>query len=127
MLVRSSPSPGTAAPTPADDASQPLPPQQALVDEPTERGGTNAGPSPTETMLGALATCTNVITHKIAAGMGVEISAMHVGVAAAFDRRGVTLAEEVAVPFPEIELKITLTTDADDAQMEDLKRDLARF
>ena len=36
----------------------------AVVDEPQERGGTNMGPSPTETALTALIACTNVIGHK---------------------------------------------------------------
>lgn len=98
-----------------------------VIDEPAERGGTNAGASPTETMLGALAGCTNVITHKIAASMGVEIAAMKVDVDAQFDRRGVTLAEDIAVPFPRIKLTIALTTAADESQVAAIRRDLERF
>jgi len=80
-----------------------------------------------ETMLAALAGCTNRITHKIAAERGVDIADMSVDVEALFDRRGVTLAEEVDIPFPEIKLTIELTTGADDRTMEAVKTDLHRF
>ena len=101
--------------------------RQLVIDEPEERGGTNQGPAPTETMLGALLGCSNVITHKIAAKMGLDIAALEIDLEARFDRRGVTLAEEVAVPFPDIKLTMRVTTDASDEEIEALKRDLARF
>ena len=41
--------------------------------EPRVRGGTNTGPSPTETLMSALIACTNVITHKIAAKHGIPV------------------------------------------------------
>ena len=59
--------------------------------------------------------------------MGLDIAALKIDVEARFDRRGVTLAEEVAVPFPDLTLTMTLTTDASDEEVEALKRDLARF
>ena len=101
--------------------------QQITIDEPEVRGGTNLGPAPTETLLAALIGCTNVITHKIAAKNGVRIDALSVDVEAAFDRRGVTLVEEVAVPFPDITMRIDVTTDAEESAIETLKSDLAKF
>ena len=101
--------------------------QQITIDEPEVRGGTNMGPAPTETLLAALIGCTNVITHKIAAKNGVRIDALSVNAEAALDRRGVTLVEEVAVPFPEITMRIDVTTDADEVAIETLKSDLAKF
>lgn len=101
--------------------------QQITIDEPEVRGGTNQGPSPTETMLAALIGCTNVIAHKVASKNGVQIDAMSVSAEAKFDRRGVTLVEEVAVPFPEITLRIDVTTDAGEMAIEKLKTDLAKF
>lgn len=97
------------------------------IDERLERGGTNAGPSPTETLMAALAGCTNRITHKCADAHGVEIAAMSVDVDGKFDRRGSSLEEEIDVPFPEVTLKIAITTDADDAAIEKVKTDLAKF
>lgn len=101
--------------------------QALTIDEPEARGGTNQGPSPTETLLASLVGCTNVIFHKCAAKHGVDIQAMHVGLEARFDRRGVTLEEEIAIPFPEVTLTIDLTTGADPETMERAKTDLARF
>lgn len=98
-----------------------------IIDEPLERGGTNLGLSPTETFAASLVGCTNVISHKIAHRMGVELQAMVIRLEADFDRRGVTLAEDVAVPFPAMTLHIDVTTNASPEQMEQLQRELAMF
>ncbi len=100
---------------------------RVTIDEPVERGGTNQGPSPTETLMAALIACTNVITHRVAHANGVRLQAMRVRLEADFDRRGVTLAEEVDVPFPSATLFIDVTTDADDAALARVKRELAMF
>ena len=97
------------------------------IDEPVERGGTNQGLTPTETLMASLIGCTNVITHKVAEKNGVEIDSLSVQLEAQFDRRGVTLAEEVNVPFPSVTLTIDLVTGADAAAVEKVKRDLHRF
>lgn len=98
-----------------------------IVDEPEARGGTNKGPTPTETLLASLAGCTNVITQKIARARGVEILGMAVDIEAQFDRRGVQLEEEIAVPFPKIVQRIRLTTNASDEDVEMIKTDLEKF
>ncbi|MEM7403936.1 MAG: hypothetical protein AAF458_01525 [Pseudomonadota bacterium] len=61
-----------------------------VIDEPAERGGTNAGASPTETALASLIGCTNVIGNKCADSLGVDIGHLSIEVVADFDRRGVT-------------------------------------
>jgi uncharacterized OsmC-like protein len=101
--------------------------REITIDEPEVRGGTNRGPSPTETLLASLIGCTNTITHKIAAKNGIQIDALSVDVEATLDRRGVTLVEEVEVPFPEITLRIDVTTGAEEVAIEKLKTDLAKF
>ena len=98
-----------------------------IIDEPEERGGTNKGQSPTETLIAALVGCTNVITHKVAHMHDIEISDMHVAVEATFDRRGVTLQKEVDVPFPAAHIIISLTTDASESDFEKVKEDLPKF
>lgn len=97
------------------------------IDEPAERGGTNQGPTPTETLMAALVGCTNVITHRVAEKHGVHIASMSVRAEAQFDRRGVQLAEEIDVPFPAVTLHIEVASDAPAEKMEAVKRDLARF
>ena len=98
-----------------------------VSDEPLERGGSNEGFAPTEFMLAGLVACTNVILHRIAAKHGVEIQGMSIAVDASFDRRGVTLQEEIDVPYPEIRLSIELTTNASDDELAPLKQDLRRY
>lgn len=70
-----------------------------VIDEPLERGGTNQGFTPTETLMASLIGCTNVITHKVADKNGVAIKSMN----------------------------IRLETDADAAAVERVKRELAMF
>ncbi len=98
-----------------------------MIDEPVDRGGTNLGPSPTETLLAALAGCTNRIGHKVAAANGVEFLEMKIEIEATFDRRGVTLSEDIDVPFPEITTHINVLTTADDDAIERVRRDLPKY
>lgn len=83
-----------------------------IIDEPIERDGTNLGPSPTETAIAALIACTNTIGHKCADKLGVDLGEVTFAAKVAFDRRGVTLVEEIAVPFPDITLTVTADTAA---------------
>jgi len=69
--------------------------RSVTLDEPLQRGGTNLGLTPTETLMAALIGCTNVITHKVAHRLGVPIKSMNVRAEAQFDRRGVTLQDEI--------------------------------
>ncbi len=98
-----------------------------IIDEPAERGGTNLGMSPTETFAASLVGCTSVISHKIAHRMGIEFGAMNIRLEADFDRRGVTLVEDVAVPFPAMTLHIDVATNATAEQMEQLQTELAMY
>lgn len=100
---------------------------EGLIDEPEARGGSNRAPTPTETLMASLMGCTNVITQRIAHGMGVEISAMDIRVSVQFDRRGVALEEELEQPFSDLVMDIDITTDATDEQMTKIKRDLEKF
>lgn len=100
---------------------------QSTIDEPVERGGTNEGPSPTETLMASLIGCTNVISTKIAHKMGVAFQLEDIKLSAKFNRLGVTLQEEVERPFDDIILDIDVKTDATQEQMEKIKTDLAKF
>src|SRR6516225_6445277 len=95
---------------------------ELVIDEPAARGGTDQGPTPIETMIAALLGCTNVILNRIAEKNHVEVKALSLAAEASFDRRGVMLEEEVAVPFPEIRLTINLTTPATELQVEQVER-----
>ena len=100
---------------------------EIVIDEPAARGGSDLGPTPIETMIASLLGCTNVILNRVAEKNHVEIKALSLEAEASFDRRGVMLQEEVAIPFPEIRLTINLTTRASDVEVERLKSDLGRY
>jgi len=97
------------------------------IDEPTERGGTNTGPSPTETAIAALIGCTNVIGNKCADALGIDIGHLNVNAICDFDRRGVTLAEEIDEPFQRIELKVTCNGEASQPEIDKVAAEVAKF
>lgn len=97
------------------------------IDEPKERGGTNLGPTPTDTALAALIGCTNVIGHKCADKLGVEIGHLEISAVCDFDRRGVTLSEEIAVPFQTIELTVRTGNPVAESDLERLAAEVAKF
>ena len=99
----------------------------SVIDEPVERDGTNQGPSPTETLMASLIGCTNVIAKKIADRMGFEMGEMNVNLTVNFDRRGVTLLEEVAKPFSDVVMDIEVATNASPDQLADMQEDLSKF
>ena len=97
------------------------------IDEPVERGGTNEGPTPTDTALAALIGCTNVIGHKCASTLGLEIGELEISAVCTFDRRGVTLAEEIDVPFERIDLKVRTGAPVSRADLDRLAAEVTKF
>lgn len=97
------------------------------IDEPTERGGTNLGPTPTDTALAALIGCTNVIGHKCASKLGIDIGQIAVSAVCDFDRRGVTLEEEIDVPFEKIVLKVETSNVVSQQDLDRLAAEVAKF
>lgn len=100
---------------------------EITIDEPVAGGGTDVAPTPLGTLLASLIGCTNVILNKIAKRDGVPIMDMNVTAHAILDRRGTSLQEEIAVPFPFIALGIRFATDAQPDQVARLRADLGRF
>lgn len=97
------------------------------IDEPTERGGTNLGPTPTDTALAALIGCTNVIGHKCADKLGINIGHLKISAVCEFDRRGVTLEEEIEVPFSKVELTIEADGTASEEELQRVAQEVAKF
>ena len=97
------------------------------IDEPIERGGSNLGPSPTETAIAALIGCTNVISNKCADKLGIDIGHLTIEAKYDFDRRGVLLTEEVDVPFPKIVLKIVTDGPATETELKQVADEVAKF
>lgn len=97
------------------------------IDEPEARGGTNLGPAPTETALAALAGCTNVIGNKCAGKLGVDIGNLSIEITCEFDRRGVTLVEEIDVPFVSLRQVVTSSGAASQEELMRVASDVARY
>ena len=98
-----------------------------MIDEPVERGGTNKGFTPTDTALSALIGCTNVIGHKCAAKLGLDIGHLQISAKCRFNRLGVTLAEEVDVPFEEIDLVVVADGSATQDELNNVAAEVAKF
>lgn len=97
------------------------------IDEPEARGGTNLGPTPTDTALAALIGCTNVIAHKCAETLLIDIGHLDISAVCDFDRRGVTLQEEIDVPFTKIKLTVLADGSASDAELTKLAEEVSKY
>ena len=98
-----------------------------VIDEPLERGGTNLGPAPTEAALTALIACTNVIGHKCAHRLGVDLGDVTIDADCKFDRRGVLMEEEIDVPFPQITLTVRCDSSASQDDLARVGEETAKF
>lgn len=97
------------------------------IDEPEARGGTNQGPAPTDTALAALVGCVNVIGHKCAARLGVDIGHLSIEATCDFDRSGVTLEREIDVPFKSVALRVRATGGADEAALARVAEEVEKY
>lgn len=98
-----------------------------IIDEPEERGGTNLGPTPTEAAMTALIACTNVIGHKNAKRLGVDLGTITIDAACQFDRRGVLMQEEIDVPFPSVTLTVKCDTTASAQELQTVGKETAKY
>lgn len=98
-----------------------------VIDEPVERGGTNLGPTPTETAMTALIACTNVIGHKNAKRLGIDLGTVTIDANCKFDRRGVLMEEEIDVPFPAITLTVNCATASSQEDLDLVGRETAKY
>jgi uncharacterized OsmC-like protein len=98
-----------------------------VIDEPVERGGTNLGPTPTEAAMTALIACTNVIGHKNAHRLGVDLGEVEIDANCQFDRRGVLMEEEIDVPFPAVILTVNCNTTASQEELTQVGQETAKY
>ena len=88
------------------------------VDEPTDLGGTNAGPNPVEYLLGALAGCLNVVGHTVAEEMEIEMRNIEVAIEGDLDpRKFMGASEEPRAGYQEVTVSLAVETEADDDQL----------
>lgn len=95
-----------------------------VIDEPPYRHGTDVGPTPLETLLGALVGCTNVIACRIASEMNIKFKIDKIEVIGYLDHRGIDRVVDVPVPFPSIELHVKATTSGSEDDIARLREDM---
>jgi putative redox protein len=71
-----------------------------VVDEPTEAGGANLGPSPTRLIAGALASCTAITVELYAGRKGWELGDVEVVVDMEYGQSGVPTSFLVTTKLP---------------------------
>lgn len=77
--------------------------------------------------MAALLGCTNVILNRVAEANHVPIHSLSLRAEVSLDRRGVTLQDEIDVPFPDLRLTIDVVSPASDAAIGTLKSNLGKF
>lgn len=87
---------------------------ELVIDEPEPGGGTDDGPTPIETLIGAQAGCLNVVGHKVAADMGVDVQVREIDVEGAFDPAKVNgRSDDPRAGLQEVRVNIQVDTDED--------------
>lgn len=100
--------------------------QELIMDHPAPRG-TGLGMSPIQTYLAGFVGCTSSTLHKLAKKAGAEVIALDLELAVEMDRRGLMMQEVVAQPFVSATTTVNITTDADEAQLAEMKAGLAEW
>ena len=95
-----------------------------VSDEPEERGGTNEGPTPVETVLGGLVGCDAVITRQVAKIMKFEYGAIDYTCDAQIDTRGVSGVKGVRPYFEKVTVTKTIRTNESAERIEKLKKNV---
>ena len=95
-----------------------------VTDEPAERGGTNQGPTPVETVLGGLTGCDAVITHTVAKIMKFEYGTIDYTCDAQIDTRGVAGVKGVRPYFEKVTVTKTIQTNETPERIEKLKKNV---
>lgn len=88
-----------------------------VTDEPTAHGGTGTGPSPLQTVLGALCGCESVTFHRTAADMDFTYAGIEFDAAYTIDIRGRQGDRSVRPHFQTVKVQATVTTSEPDARL----------
>lgn len=95
-----------------------------VIDHPTERGGTNEGATPVETVMGGLVGCDAVITHSVAKILKFEYGAIDYTCDAQIDTRGAAGVKGVRPYFEKVVVKKTIQTNEPEDRIEKLKKNV---
>ncbi|MQA88236.1 MAG: hypothetical protein GEV03_27355 [Streptosporangiales bacterium] len=82
-----------------------------VTDEPVQHGGGGTGPSPLQTVLGALCGCEAVTFHRTAAEMGFSYGSIDFEASFSLDIRGRQGDRSVTPYFQKVRVRATVTTE----------------
>lgn len=92
------------------------------IDEPkTMPGGNNLGPNPIDLFCASLGTCQEITYKMYATVMGIPLDSVSAEVKANIDLRGLVGLEDKAVAISSMQVKVTVDSPAELAQIEQLK------
>ncbi|MCH8494115.1 MAG: OsmC family protein [Balneolales bacterium] len=94
-----------------------------VVDEPESLGGTDQGPNPVELVLGAFASCQEIVIAAYAAVLGVELQRVNVKATGELDLRGFfNVCDKIRPGFNKVNYETEIiTTETDSAKLAQLK------
>tara|TARA_A100001037_G_C15096961_1_gene611962 strand:- start:763 stop:1272 length:510 start_codon:yes stop_codon:yes gene_type:complete len=92
-----------------------------VIDEPTERGGTNKGPTPVESVMGGLCGCDAAITHQVAHIMKFKYGDVSYSCDAEIDVRGARGVKGVRPYFEKVTVKKIFRSNESAERIEKLK------
>jgi uncharacterized OsmC-like protein len=91
-----------------------------VTDEPVAHGGTGNGPSPLQTVLGALCGCESVTFHRTAAELGFEYESISYAAEFTIDIRGRMGNREVRPHFQTVRLEATVITEESEERLREV-------
>lgn len=89
-------------------------------------GGDDAAPSPLSYVLAALTSCNQVVAAVVAKDMGLTLGEVHAQAVGDLDTAVIGGGAEGNANFDAVRLHVSIATDADDAQLETLRRETER-
>lgn len=96
------------------------------VAEPESLGGTDESPNPIEYLLGSLNGCVSVVVETIAQELGITVEALSTHATGSIDLRGFLGTADVSPHFQQLTLTLTLTTDAPESDLAELRAQVLR-
>lgn len=90
------------------------------TDEPEAHGGTGKGPSPLQTVIGALCGCESVTFHRTAAEVGFEYESISYAAQYTIDIRGRMGNRDVRRHFQTVRLEATVVTNESEERLREV-------
>lgn len=95
-----------------------------VIDEPAEKGGSDEGPTPLESLLGSLVGCESVVLRLVADTIGFRYSNLVIDCEGTADLRGARGVKGVRPYFTRVSMEIALTTDEGERRIDLLRRNV---